>query len=206
MSEVKPHAFLSPMQRTNALAAVIAAALAIAGCGGGDDKEQATKTATAATSASQTALPGEQAASPPWNAGTAGLAERLNALGLPALSAEGQVVHIHQHLDVYFDGKHQTVPAGIGIDPAQGFISELHTHDARGVMHVESPTEQTFTLRQFFGVWGVPLSEARAWVDGKPVSGDPGAIQLASHQEIVVAYGSPQPKRVPATYRFAPGE
>jgi hypothetical protein len=111
------------------------------------------------------------------------------------------------------------VPANVGI--GQQFISPLHTHDVRGVLHVESDKVQAFTLGQFFGVWGVPLSstelgglraggakQLRAWVNGKPASGDPGAIELAAHQEIVVAYGTDgqMPKPVPASFAFAPGE
>jgi hypothetical protein len=70
------------------------------------------------------------------------------------------------------------VPAGIGIDPAVGF-APLHTHDASGVIHVESPT----------------------------VLGDPTALTLASHQEIVVAFGTTTqlPSPVPSAYRFPPG-
>jgi hypothetical protein len=112
-------------------------------------------------------------------AGLTGLAARLRAIGLPPLRpAEGTAVHIHQHLDLYVDGAKAPVPAGIGIDPAVGF-APLHTHDASGVIHVESPT----------------------------VRGDPTALTLASHQEIVVAFGTATqlPSPVPSDYRFPPG-
>src|SRR5205823_14298698 len=46
-----------------------------------------------------------------------------------------------------------TIPANMGISSAPKFISPLHTHDATGVVHVESPTIETFTLGQFFDVW-----------------------------------------------------
>jgi hypothetical protein len=75
------------------------------------------------------------------------------------------VLHIHQHLDVFDNGRRVTVPAGIGIGDT--FISPLHTHDTSGVMHVESPTIRPFTLAEFFGVWGVPLAHAKVYVDGK---------------------------------------
>jgi hypothetical protein len=67
---------------------------------------------------------------------------------------EGTAVHIHQHLELYVDGRKVPVPAGIGINPAVGF-APLHTHDASGVIDVESPTVRTYTLGQFFAVWGV---------------------------------------------------
>jgi hypothetical protein len=209
-------------RKTLAGAALIAA-LALTACGGGGGAKTAPTagTSTPATDpGAPAALPGAQTGPPPWNAGGDQLAQRLDALGLPALPAEGTVLHIHQHLDLFADGKQVTVPAGIGIDPAQTFISPLHTHDPSGVLHVESPTPETVTLGQFFGVWGVPLDrthigglqagagkQLRAWVNGRPFSSDPAEIALASHQEIVIAYGTPaqMPKKPPARYRFPAG-
>lgn len=195
---------------------LVAAVVALCGCGGNDDSKTEASTPAPAPAA---ALPGAQTGPPPWTRGVDQLAQRLQVLGLPALPAEGTVVHIHQHLDLYVEGRHLTVPAGIGI--GQTFISPLHTHDVSGVMHVESERPRTFTLGEFFGVWGVPLSSSqvgglkagagkqlRAWVDGKEFSGDPSTIELASHQEIVVAYGTPAqtPKPVPASFAFPPGD
>jgi hypothetical protein len=148
-------------------------------------------------------LPGLQRGAPLWTAGSTDLQPRLRAIGLPALTAEGTVLHIHQHLDLYINGQHPPVPAKLGIDPGGAFISPLHTHDTTGVIHVESPTQSSFTLGQFFAVWGVPLArdrlgsappgggQLRVWVNGKPLRADPTRVELASHQEIVVAYGSP---------------
>src|SRR3954468_20271972 len=190
--------------------------------GGSDDSKNASTTTADRTEGQAASLPGAQTGPPPWNAGNGPeLQQRLGALGLAALPAEGTVVHIHQHLDLFVDGKRVTVPAAIGIDAGQQFIAALHTHDPSGVMHVESPEPKTFTLGQFFGVWGVPLSatqigglkagagkQLRAWVNGKPVSGDPSKVDLASHQEIAIAYGTAaqMPKPVPSSYGFPSGE
>jgi hypothetical protein len=165
-------------------------------------------------------LAGLQTGPAPWSANTAGLAERLQAIGVPPLSPlEGTAVHIHQHLDLYVDGRKVTVPAGIGIDPAVGF-APLHTHDPSGVLHVESPTVRTYTLGQFFAVWGVRFTpsclggycagggrQLRVFVDGRPVQADPTAITLEPHQEIVIAFGTAAqlPSPVPSTYQFPPG-
>jgi hypothetical protein len=162
-------------------------------------------------------LPGELTGPAPWRRNGSELAQRLAALDLPALGFEGTALHIHEHLDVLVDGKRVVVPAGIGIDPAGRFISPLHTHDTSGVIHVESPTVRQFTLGEFFGVWGVPLGSerlggytaggrkaVRAFVDGRRLTGDPGRLVLAPHQEIVVAFGR-LPRRVPANYGFAYG-
>ena len=164
-------------------------------------------------------LPGAQRSGPPWNSGAAKLQQRLKAIGLAPLPVEGNVVHIHQHLDIYVNGRHVTVPALIGIDPGH-FFSPLHTHDTSGILHVESPTESAFSLGQFFAVWGVPLSarrigtlataggaQLRSWVNGRPLGADPTRIVLAPHQEIVIAYGTAaqMPKKVPSSYTFPEG-
>jgi hypothetical protein len=39
------------------------------------------------------------------------------------------------------------VPALIGIGPVGNFLTEIHTHDASGIIYVESPTETNFTTR-----------------------------------------------------------
>ena len=73
---------------------------------------------------------------PPWDNGGTQLRARLKAIGLPPLPQEGTVIHIHQHLDLYVDGKKVTVPAliGIGESGGQPFFAELHTH-ARADWH-----------------------------------------------------------------------
>jgi hypothetical protein len=158
---------------------------------------------------------------PPWPANTEGLAVRLAETGLPALTAMEQLeYHIHAHLDVLVDGKPVTVPANIGIDPTVG-IAVLHTHDERGVIHVEAPQPGDFTLGQFFDVWGVRLTQSciggacsegdaslTAFVNGKQVTGDPGSIVLGAHDEIVLAFGTETqlPDPVPSSFEFAPGE
>ena len=166
----------------------------------------------------RTALPGELTGATPWPANTAGLRDRLRALGLPALGREGTALHIHQHLDVLVHGRRVAVPAGIGI--GQGFISPLHTHDASGVVHVESSDVRTFTLGELFGVWGVRLTRRclggycasgadrlRVYVDGRAVTGDPAVLPLAPHAEIVVAFGSSAqlPRPLPSSYAFPAG-
>jgi hypothetical protein len=166
------------------------------------------------------ALPGLQTGPAPWGANTADLAARLRAIGLPPLSpTEGTAVHIHQHLDIYLDGHPVPVPALIGIDPAVGF-APLHVHDTSGVIHVESPTVRRYTLGQFFAVWGVRFTRSclggycaggdrqlRVFVDGAAYRGDPAALTLLPHQEIVVTFGTPAelPSPIPSSYRFPPG-
>ena len=89
--------------------------------------------------------------------------------------------HVHSHLDVFVDGKHVEVPAGIGIDTtdpkvqkgqlqdgsyAYGgitkcpkvCISPLHTHAHLGVLHTETSKPTPNRLGQFFVEWGVRLT------------------------------------------------
>lgn len=126
---------------------------------------------------------------------------------------EGSALHIHEHLDVYVDGHKVTVPALIGIDDQAGFLTELHTHDPSGIMHVESPVLRSFTLGQFFCEWGVKLSASCLgryhgpvswWVNGVRGHGNPAQLALRPHQEIVIAAGHP-PRTVTTSYSFPAG-
>ncbi|GAA1707912.1 hypothetical protein GCM10009765_66810 [Fodinicola feengrottensis] len=157
-------------------------------------------------------------ANPPWAAPTDPSAA-IQAAGLPLLSAEGTVEHIHAHLDVIADGKPVQVPAELGIDEAGGHISPLHTHDTTGVIHVESPVKKDFTLGQFFTEWRVSLASDhigglkvssdqvfRAYVNGKLVQGDPAALVLHAHDEIALVYGTTaQQQNPPNKYAFPAG-
>jgi hypothetical protein len=159
------------------------------------------------------------ATSPPW-AAPADVATRVETAGLPMLGAEGQVEHIHAHLDVIVNGKAVTVPALIGIDEAGQQISPLHTHDTSGVIHIESPKQADFTLGQVMTEWNVALTkdsigglkagngnELHVYVNGTEQSGNPGAIKLAAHREIAVVYGKASDKvTVPSSYEFPSGE
>jgi hypothetical protein len=163
---------------------------------------------------SQKQLIGLQTGPAPWNPGLDHLPDRLGPLGLSQLGAEGEVVHIHQHLDIFVNGKREPVPALIGIyNTSGGFITELHTHDTSGIIHVESPTKRTFSLGEFFGVWGVrftpkciggyckPKSPWNMYVNGKKYNGNPATMVLVKHQEIALVIGKP-PANIPSTYAF----
>jgi hypothetical protein len=169
----------------------------------------------------QTSLPGIMTTETPWSPETAHLLDRLKKLDLPALTQEGTALHIHQHLDIFVDGNVVDVPPKIGINESAGFISPIHTHDTTGVIHVESPTVQKFTLGQFFDIWGLQFSSQcigrycsnadrslKVYVNGALYSGDPRDLVLVSHQEIAVIYGTATgtPKVISGTYSFPAGE
>jgi hypothetical protein len=166
-------------------------------------------------------LPGLQTGPAPWAADADSLLRaRLDRLDLPVLTAEQLDYHIHVHLDVYVRGVHVPVPANVGIDYVDQFLTVLHTHDPSGVVHIESASSKPYPLGKFFGVWGVrltpscigryctgPKAALRAYLGGKPYAGNPASIVLREHEEIVLAYGTKAqlPKPVPARYAFAAG-
>jgi hypothetical protein len=141
----------------------------------------------------------------------------VTAAGLPMLSMEATDVHFHAHLDIFVNGQPITVPANVGI-AAQDAISSMHTHDATGIIHIESPNARTFSLGQFFTEWQVPFSttcvngicntSSSSWqfsVNGQTFTGDPATIALAGHQEITATYGGAPPSGLPTSYPFPSG-
>lgn len=145
--------------------------------------------------------------------------------GVSAQTNEQLKYHIHSHLAIYVNGKQKAVPAGIGIvkpwttEPLNGGIFVdggkqlyyLHTHDSTGVLHVESPTSDTYTLGQIFAEWHQPLSTAEvgpatgtviAYVNGQKYTGDPSKIPLTAHAVIQLDVGTDVS---PVPYTFASG-
>ena len=131
--------------------------------------------------------------------------ETVNGISCDAM--EGSRLHIHQHLVIFDRGKAVDIPANIGIPAGKQCLYWLHTHTPDGVIHIEAPATRTFTLGDFFKIWGKPLSKTvaatahaekgktlKVWVDGKAYSGDPGAIPLAAHTDVVIEAGPPYPK------------
>jgi sulfur carrier protein ThiS len=67
--------------------------------------------------------------------------------------------HIHPVLKITLLGKIQEIPANIGVTSL--CMNAVHTHDASGVLHVESPVKKDFTLGDFFAVWQKPFTKER---------------------------------------------
>ena len=158
---------------------------------------------------------------PPWPL-PADARPYITAAGLEALGQEQLAVHYHAHLDVIANGKKVVVPAGIGFVIQNGrasALTELHTHDTSGIVHIESANDEPYTLGQVFTEWGVALdaqqvggleadgtNALRAYVNGRRFQGDPATIVLKPHQEIALWYGpSSEKPRVPKSFRFPKG-
>ncbi|HEY4217940.1 MAG TPA: hypothetical protein VGM67_12435 [Gemmatimonadaceae bacterium] len=127
--------------------------------------------------------------------------------GIPCDAQEGQRVHIHQHVVIFDHGKQVPIPENVGQVPLARCLYWIHTHTPDGIIHIEAPQNRSFTLGDFFAVWGQPLSRTQAatahaekgqalhvWVNGKPYVGDPSKIALVPHADIVIESGPPFPK------------
>jgi pimeloyl-ACP methyl ester carboxylesterase len=124
------------------------------------------------------------------------------------------------HLELFARGLVVLVPKGIGVArpfttrgafvAPRGCTYALRTLDPTGVIEVREETKAT--LGDFFKLWGAPLSRTRfagftgtvrAYVGGHPWRGDPGAIPLTRHAQIVLQIGPyVKPHR---SYLFRPG-
>lgn len=116
------------------------------------------------------------------------------------LPMEGQVMHIHPHLTMMADKQTITLPADIGVNKLKDCMTSLHTHDATGIIHVESPVQKDFILGDFFSVWGMTFNKdqildhktdadhgLKMFVDGKETT-DFENVVLKDHQDILIDY------------------
>jgi hypothetical protein len=123
-----------------------------------------------------------------------------------ACGAAGITYHVHAHLTIIKDGVQLAMPNAIG-RPSAGCNYALHTHDNSGVIHVESPGVQTFTLGQLFDIWGRDLSNAQVAEFASPTiavfindkndpagprqySGDIRLVEFGDLREITIQIGS----------------
>jgi hypothetical protein len=111
--------------------------------------------------------------------------------------------HVHAHLSMYVNGQSVSLPANIGLASDKSCIYWLHTHQTDGVIHIESPNANKYSLGTFLKLWkdyfsslGYPsqLNSTDGWqvyVNGKPSNGDFHNLRLDAHQLITLAYNSP---------------
>jgi hypothetical protein len=139
-----------------------------------------------------------------------------NTVGGVQCNANEQVAyHVHTHLAVYVNGALRPLSPGIGIvDPVAqqtvngAFYSAtncyywLHVHAQDGVIHIESPTSRAYTLGQFFGIWGQPLTTTQVgpaegtvtvYVNGRRYLHPPATIALGSREDIQLDVGTVVP-------------
>ncbi len=106
--------------------------------------------------------------------------------------------HIHPNLKIVINESVQEIPANIGVNAT--CMNPLHTHDASGILHIESPEKRDFSLGDFFAVWGQPFSKDQildykidaehqilVTVNGASVDSYENTI-LRDHDQIVITY------------------
>jgi hypothetical protein len=140
------------------------------------------------------------------------MGERID--GIACQAGEQVAFHIHAHLRIVVRGRSRRVPAGIGVAPPRQVATTpsgpfvaggscfmwLHTHAADGIVHIESPVTRTFTLGDFFDVWGQPLTRGRvgpargtvtALFGGRVFRRNPRRLPLLAHSQIELEVGRP---------------
>jgi hypothetical protein len=147
-----------------------------------------------------------------------GVALASSVDGMSCSAADGQ--RFGAHVELFARRRVIAIPAGIGVAPPQrrdgayvrgGRCSyPLRTLEPTGVIELAPGAPRT--LGDFFAVWGQPLSMTRllsfrapvlAFVDGRAWSGDPRAIPLGRHAQIVLEVDGPLPPH--RVYAFARG-
>lgn len=134
--------------------------------------------------------------------------------------------HVHAFVGLYVNGREIAQPDGAGMYQPRGDVNgitnyatcfyEMHTHDASGLVHIETgsttlaPSSSAFTLGDWLQLWGEPLSSTafgpyqgvtRVFYAQVPLtttvaqnyqewtSGDPNSLPLYSHEAIWIEVG-----------------
>jgi hypothetical protein len=145
--------------------------------------------------------------------------------GIQCTAGEQLLFHIHAHLAIYVNGSARIIPEGIGIMPPRTEQSSsegpfvvsgscfywLHAHTDDGIVHIESPVQRTFTLGNYFDIWGIPLDATHVgpatgtlivYDNGQRYTGDVRAIPLNAHDLIQLDVNGDV---APAPFTFPPG-
>src|SRR5262245_11458251 len=102
------------------------------------------------------------------------------ANAIPCDQLEHTQVHYHAALQILDAGRAVSIPTGVG--RTRSCYYWLHMHDGEeGIIHIEAPSDRTFTLADFFEVWS-SWAGAKELIDTRQVS----TISLDSSQKLVV--------------------
>ncbi|WP_244817151.1 hypothetical protein [Caballeronia sp. Lep1P3] len=137
---------------------------------------------------------------PAWPNG--GTATGSTIDGIICGAGMSETFHVHSHVAIFKDGQWLALPQQVGIPGSCNY--EMHTHDETGIIHIETPNVKTFTLGEFFDIWGQPLSTTNVagntgnivvYIndngDVRRYMGDPRDIVLTSHRDITFQIGAP---------------
>jgi hypothetical protein len=140
-------------------------------------------------------------------------------LGISCRQALDSKYHHHVHLSLFVNGVQYAIPRGTGMkNPGQApFIYHadcfyfLHTHDETGIIHIEPPGPDIYSLHQYFALWGMKLSTTNVagykgavtvFVDGTQENVDPNTIKFSPYEQITLEVGTPVV--TPPVYIFPP--
>jgi hypothetical protein len=173
--------------------------LLLASCGGGDpdsDPPPPPASGTPVLAANYTdVVEGTTLGQPNWPDGS-GNGQPIDGVGCAA----SENYHIHAMVSIYRNGTRLAVPGHIGLN---GCTYELHTHDAAGIVHVETNVQKTFTFGQFFEVWNQPLGASNVGgiagaakfyvIENEKVTpvDHPEDVELGEHRELAIVIGTP---------------
>jgi hypothetical protein len=147
---------------------------------------------------------------------------------IPCDQLEQTQLHYHAFLQILNQGSTVSIPTDVGRSSGCFYWLHMHTNEA-GIIHIESPSDRTFTLGDFFDVWSDwgyapqlldsthvgPLTltstqKLAVYVDlgdGKgaaPFSGNPRGIVLEDHQVITLEI-TPPSVNPPPPFSWPPG-
>jgi len=146
--------------------------------------------------------------------------------GMQCASNETVANRTTAHLAVYVSGTARQVPAGVGIASPSAPINTdagpfvpsglcyypVLTHTSDGIIAVQPPAKATYTLGNFFDLWGQQLSATQvgpetgtvtAYVNGSKYTGDPRTIPITKHAVIQLDVGT---DTAPVQFTFPPGD
>lgn len=142
--------------------------------------------------------------------------------GIPCQLLVGAKQHVHTYLGIYVDGNELVIPPGTGVSYNPYLHSEcfyaMNVYSDDNIIHTESPIKnKTYTLGQFFDIWGETLSKnqvanyhtdmqnglsfkiADANGNISTYTGDPRNIELKDHESIFILYNSKSIPIIPNT-------
>ena len=99
---------------------------------------------------------------------------------IPCDQLEHTQVHYHAYLQILNQGSTVSIPTNVGRSSACYYWLHMHTNEA-GIIHIESPSDRTFTLGDFFDVWS-DWGHAPQLLDSTHV----GTLTLAGSQRLSV--------------------
>ncbi|MDG0025617.1 hypothetical protein [Trinickia sp. Y13] len=197
------------------------AVLALAGCGGGGGdggSPGAGSSAGSSTSggsssptlaAATAVVDGATLGKENWQAGSTTTGGQGQAVGTLNCATAGNS-YSYTHLSIFMNGTQVAVPANIGtvtptIAAPKGCVYPLNTVDETGKIRMDTTSGASYTLGQFFSVWGEPLtttnvaglqaSSVTVYVnDGGTLTkytGDLSSLVLPPHGEVTIVLGTP---------------